>query len=230
MKPLWPWLVCLSPFLSPRIIIGLCVTQLEIAMMKRPITKNDRKRPTPLSIWWLILWMRGPLAVWWPCPGNHGARVRQSFIIPQIISCTSSALRSRIYHLACGQTFDSICAICRKYRGTINTPCYLWNGSVWHGARRRSTARVKWHTGTRDFQSYPSTLITCYSRNGGRWLRFETVSQHNTKPKVPQAGPALGGAGPNWEQFLSAQDPSQLAARSVELGAGPNWEQLVQLA
>ena len=40
------------------------------------------------------------------------------------------------------------------------------------------------------------------------------------------AGPALGGAGPNWELFQSAQVPSQLAPRSVELGAGPNWEQL----
>ena len=37
------------------------------------------------------------------------------------------------------------------------------------------------------------------------------------------SGPALGGAGPNWEQFQSAQVPSQLAPRSVELGAGPNW-------
>ena len=34
--------------------------------------------------------------------------------------------------------------------------------------------------------------------------------------------PALGGAGPNWEQF-----PSQLAPMSIELGAVPNWEQLV---
>ena len=40
----------------------------------------------------------------------------------------------------------------------------------------------------------------------------------------------LGGAGPNWEQFRSAQVPSQLAPRSVELGAGPKWEQYVQLA
>ena len=47
---------------------------------------------------------------------------------------------------------------------------------------------------------------------------------------MPPAGLALGGAGPNWEQFRSAQDPSQFAPRSVELGAGPNWEQLVQLA
>ena len=44
------------------------------------------------------------------------------------------------------------------------------------------------------------------------------------------AGPALGGVGPNWEQFRSAQVPSQLAPMSVELYAGPNWEQLVQLA
>ena len=44
------------------------------------------------------------------------------------------------------------------------------------------------------------------------------------------SGPALGGAGPNWEQYRSAQVPSQLAPRAVELGAGPNWEQLVQLA
>ena len=29
------------------------------------------------------------------------------------------------------------------------------------------------------------------------------------------AWPALGGAGPNWEQFESAQVPSQLAPRSV---------------
>ena len=40
------------------------------------------------------------------------------------------------------------------------------------------------------------------------------------------AGPALGGAASNWEQFRSAQVPSQLAPRSVELGTGPigsNW-------
>ena len=34
------------------------------------------------------------------------------------------------------------------------------------------------------------------------------------------AGPALGGAGPKWEQFRSAQVPSQLAPRSV---VGSNW-------
>ena len=39
------------------------------------------------------------------------------------------------------------------------------------------------------------------------------------------AGPALGGAGPNWEQFRSAQVPSQLASRSVELDGSPKWEQ-----
>ena len=33
-------------------------------------------------------------------------------------------------------------------------------------------------------------------------------------------GPALGGAGPNREQFRSAQVPSQLAPRSVECGSG----------
>ena len=44
------------------------------------------------------------------------------------------------------------------------------------------------------------------------------------------SGPALGGAGPNWEQYWSAQVPSRLAPTSVELDAGPNWEQLVQLA
>ena len=42
-------------------------------------------------------------------------------------------------------------------------------------------------------------------------------------------GPALGGAGPNWEQFRLAEVPSQFAPRSVELAAGPNWEQLIQL-
>ena len=31
--------------------------------------------------------------------------------------------------------------------------------------------------------------------------------------------------GPNWDQFHSAQVPSQLATRYLELGAGPNWEQ-----
>ena len=30
-----------------------------------------------------------------------------------------------------------------------------------------------------------------------------------------QSGPALGGTGSNWEQFQSAQVPSQLAPRSV---------------
>ena len=29
------------------------------------------------------------------------------------------------------------------------------------------------------------------------------------------ASPALGGAGPNWDQFQSTQVPSQLAPRSV---------------
>ena len=43
-------------------------------------------------------------------------------------------------------------------------------------------------------------------------------------------GPVLGGAGPNWKQFRSAQIPSQLPPRSTELGVGPNWEQLVKLA
>ena len=33
------------------------------------------------------------------------------------------------------------------------------------------------------------------------------------------------GAGPNLEQFRSAQVPSELAPRSVQLGAGPNLEQ-----
>ena len=36
-------------------------------------------------------------------------------------------------------------------------------------------------------------------------------------------GPALGGAGPNWEQYRSAQVPSQFAPRSVELVEGPTW-------
>ena len=39
-------------------------------------------------------------------------------------------------------------------------------------------------------------------------------------------GPALGDVRPNREQFRSAQVPSQLAPRSVDLGAGPigsNW-------
>ena len=39
-------------------------------------------------------------------------------------------------------------------------------------------------------------------------------------------GPALAGTGPNWEQFRSAQVPSQLEPWSVELGTGPNWEHL----
>ena len=37
--------------------------------------------------------------------------------------------------------------------------------------------------------------------------------------------PALGDAGPNREHFRSAQVPSQLAPRSVELSVGPIWEQ-----
>ena len=48
--------------------------------------------------------------------------------------------------------------------------------------------------------------------------------QGELKTLIISAGP------PNWEPFRSAQVPSQLAPRSVELGAGPNWEQLVQLA
>ena len=44
------------------------------------------------------------------------------------------------------------------------------------------------------------------------------------------SGPALGGARHILEQFHSAQVPSQLAPRSVELDVGPYWEQLVQLA
>ena len=53
--------------------------------------------------------------------------------------------------------------------------------------------------------------------------------QGELKTLIISAGPPLGGAGPNWEPFRSAQVPSQLAPRSVELGAGPNWEQLVLL-
>ena len=34
------------------------------------------------------------------------------------------------------------------------------------------------------------------------------------EPFAGVPGPALGGAGPNWEQFQSAQVPSQLAPRS----------------
>ena len=54
--------------------------------------------------------------------------------------------------------------------------------------------------------------------------------QSSQKRFLYYPGSALGGAGPNWEQFRSAEVPSQLAPRSVELGAGPSWEQLVQLA
>ena len=48
--------------------------------------------------------------------------------------------------------------------------------------------------------------------------------------QLQEAEPALGGVGPNWEQFRSAQVPSQLAPRSVELDTGPDWEHVVQLA
>ena len=51
--------------------------------------------------------------------------------------------------------------------------------------------------------------------------------QSSQKRFLYYPGSALGGAGPNWEQFRSAEVPSQLAPRSVELGAGPSWEQLV---
>ena len=44
---------------------------------------------------------------------------------------------------------------------------------------------------------------------------------HFSLSTVSATGPALGGVGPNCEQFRSAQVPSQLAPRSVELGAGP---------
>ena len=59
---------------------------------------------------------------------------------------------------------------------------------------------------------------------------MEYSLQVNVVKGVLYTAPALGGAGPNWEQFRSAQVPSQFAPRSVELGAGPTWEQLVQLA
>ena len=61
----------------------------------------------------------------------------------------------------------------------------------------------------------------CGSGGGGD---FETGDLPNLHP-----GPVLGGAGPDLEQFRSAQVPSQLAPRSVDLGAGPigsnysNW-------
>ena len=42
-----------------------------------------------------------------------------------------------------------------------------------------------------------------------------------------KAGPILGVVGPNWEQFRSAQVPSQLAQRSAKLCVGPNLEHLV---
>ena len=42
---------------------------------------------------------------------------------------------------------------------------------------------------------------------------------------VLQSGPALGGGGPNLDHIRSAQVPSQLAPRYVQLDAGPSWEQ-----
>ena len=47
----------------------------------------------------------------------------------------------------------------------------------------------------------------------------------------PLPGPALGDAGPIWDEIRSAQVPSQLAPRSVELGQGPiesNWSNWLQ--
>ena len=63
----------------------------------------------------------------------------------------------------------------------------------------------------------------------------EVTTLYNRRRKQREGGtippgPTLGGVGPNWEQFRSAQVLSQLALKSVELGAGTNWEQLVQLA
>ena len=58
------------------------------------------------------------------------------------------------------------------------------------------------------------------------WEQFRSAQV----PSQPEPRYVDLGAGPNWEQFRSAQVPSQPAPRSVELGAGPNWDQLVQLA
>ena len=58
------------------------------------------------------------------------------------------------------------------------------------------------------------------------WIRSDDVCMSKTcYLGFIYSGPALGGAGSNWEQFRSVQVPSQLAPRSVELGAGPYWEQ-----
>ena len=77
-------------------------------------------------------------------------------------------------------------------------------------------------------QCTTSLFVSVILGRGWFWhgsVYFATRSRLFVRP-----GPALGGAGPNWEQFRSAQVPSQLAPRSVEVGAGLNWEQLVQLA
>ena len=51
----------------------------------------------------------------------------------------------------------------------------------------------------------------------GHMVKIHSDSERGN-PLQPE--PALGGAGPNYEQFRSAQVPSQLAPMSVELDAG----------
>ena len=62
----------------------------------------------------------------------------------------------------------------------------------------------------------------CHGSSDRSFL-VDPLSYFSFRPEL-HAGPALGGAGPKWEQFRSAQLPCHLTARSVESGAGPNWE------
>ena len=69
------------------------------------------------------------------------------------------------------------------------------------------------------FISYTHTYIHTYTRTYIRTcvLKYIPYIIYVLKytDKHAYTGPAIGGAGPNWEQFQSAQVPSQLAPRSV---------------
>ena len=65
-------------------------------------------------------------------------------------------------------------------------------------------------------------LMVCSVTQLGPWPNWEQFRTAQVPSQLTPRSVKLG-AGPNWEQFRSAQVPSQLAPRSEELGAGPIW-------
>ena len=62
------------------------------------------------------------------------------------------------------------------------------------------------------------------------YVYFDYNEHHLPIAYIGPPGPALGSAGPNWEQFQSAQVPSQLEPRSVLVGTRQDESRLHSMA